>query len=290
MGLAPAGPDNPLSALVGGPLACLGGVAPLASHGGTSPGGFALIAADACLGVPGTPQSATGGTSLFTGVNAPVFSGGHLQGYPNTKLKELIAREGLLRKARERGARVGFANAYTSRFFERGRTRHRSVTTVMAETAGIPLRREANLKRGEAVCRDFTNRILVDSGLEIDLLPPEEAGARLGRMAGEGDLLLYEYFQTDVVGHRGTFEDALEVVEGLNLFLGAAVAGLDPECDVFVLSSDHGNVEDMSTSSHTLNKVPILLWGKGLRESGFSSDSPSILDVSRGIHALLGCR
>ncbi len=283
MGLGPAGPGNPFSALEGGPLACLGG-------GGAPPGGFALIEADACLGVPGTPQSATGGASLFTGVNAPAFAGGHLQGYPNTKLKELIAREGLLRKARERRARVGFANAYTSRFFERGRTRHRSVTTVMAESAGISLRREGDLKRGEAVYRDFTNRILVDSGLEIDLLSPEEAGARLGRLAGESDLLLYEYFQTDVVGHRGSFEDALEVVGGVNRFLEAAIAGLDPERDAFVLSSDHGNVEDMSTSSHTPIKVPILLWRKALRESKFYSDSPSILDVSRGIRALLGCR
>ena len=202
MGLGPAGPNNPLSAIGEGPLACLGGSGP-------PPDGFHLIAADACLGVPGIPQSATGGTSLFTGVNAPALIGKHVQGYPNTELRELIAREGLLRKARERGAHVDFANAYTPRFFERGKSRHRSVTTVMAETAGIPLKGMENLRRGEAVYRDFTNQILIESGFEIEKISPEQAGARLGRMAKERDLLLYEYFQTDVVGHRGTFDDAL---------------------------------------------------------------------------------
>ena len=105
LGLAPPGPANPLSALAGGPLASLGGKAPEAL--------FRLIAADACLGAPGPPQSATGGTSLFTGVNAPALVGGHLSGFPNRVLREALAREGLLRRARERGARAEFANAYT---------------------------------------------------------------------------------------------------------------------------------------------------------------------------------
>lgn len=283
MGLGPAGPNNPLSAIGEGPLACLGGSGP-------PPEGFHLIEADACLGVPGIPQSATGGTSLFTGVNAPAHIGKHVQGYPNTELRKLIAREGLLRKARERGAHVDFANAYTPRFFERGITRHRSVTTVMAETSGIPLKRVENLRRGEAVYRDFTNQILIESGFEIEKISPEEAGARLGRLAKERDLLLYEYFQTDVVGHRGTFDDALKVLESLNRFILAAIEVLDPARDTFVMSSDHGNIEDMDTSSHTTNKVPILLYGNVLPGNLFDVDSPSILDVSRGIHCLLKTR
>lgn len=282
MGLAPAGPGNPLSAIESGPLAPL--------CGGGAPVDFQLIAADARLGVPGTPQSATGGSSLFTGVNAPAHVGKHIQGYPTTRLRELISREGILRKARERGARVDFANAYTSRFFDRGRTRHRSVTTVMAESSGVPLKRVEDLRRGEVVYRDFTNRILLESGLDLEEISPEEAGGRLGRMARSRDLLIYEYFQTDIAGHRGTVEEARVVLISLNRFLQAALCDLDPRMDTFVLSSDHGNIEDMSISSHTLNKVPILLWRKGLGDFTLNDKSPSILDVSRGIHALLGTR
>ncbi len=299
LGLAPPGPANPLSAIGSGPLALigapplslLGGAEPLggaAPLGGAPPReGFRLIPADACLGVPGAPQSATGGTSLFTGLNAPALNGGHLQGYPNTKLREIICREGILRKLRERGAAVGFANAYTPPFFERGKTRHRSVTTVMAESSGLPLRGLGDLRRGEAVYRDFTNAILLEAGYEVEPLTPEGAGARLGRMARGRDLLLYEYFQTDIVGHRGTIEDATGVLKTLNSFLQAALEELDPAEDTFVLSSDHGNVEDMNTSSHTTNMVPILLWGNGLEDWAFPDGPPSILHVSGGIRSLI---
>lgn len=155
LGLAPPGPFNPLSQLSGGPLAPLGGACPLGE-------GFRLLRADACLGVPGVPQSATGGTALFTGVNAPAEVGGHLQGLPSQALREILARRGLLRRARERGARVDFANAYTPGFFARGTSRRRSVTTVMMESAGLPLKRLEDLRRGEAIYRDFTNRLLID--------------------------------------------------------------------------------------------------------------------------------
>src|SRR5688572_10550874 len=40
-------------------------------------------AVDACLGVPGTPQSATGQAALFTGVNAAAALGHHLMAFPN---------------------------------------------------------------------------------------------------------------------------------------------------------------------------------------------------------------
>ena len=87
-------------------------------------------------------------------------------------------------------------------------------------------------------------------------------------MSGERDLLVYEYFQTDVVGHRGTLEDSIRVLSALNRFLAAAIQRLDPAADTFILSSDHGNVEDMRTRWHTNNPVPILLWGRGAARLG----------------------
>lgn len=245
--------------------------------------GYALSAADACLGVEGLPQSATGGTSLFTGLNAPAHIGTHAQGYPNSDLKKLIAREGLLRKARERGIHADFANAYTPRYFERGRSRHRSVTTVTAETAGFRLKNLEDLQRGKAVYRDFSNQILREAGHALEFLSPEQAGERLGHLARRRDLLVYEYFQTDIVGHRGTIEEAQDLVDALNRFLEAAIGALDPGEDAFVLSSDHGNIEYMNTSSHTLNPVPILLWGNRLNSLRLSGKEPTICDVTPGI-------
>ncbi len=271
LGIAQPAPGNPLSRVKEPPLGLLcGNEAP----------GFRLIEADACLGVEGIPQSATGGTALFTGVNAPKAVGRHVQALPNTQLRRIIARNGLFRRARESGAAVGFANTYTPRFFIRGRNRIRSVTTVMAESAGLRLKRLEDLVAGRAVYRDYTNGLIVEQGHDVARLSAEEAGARLGELAKTKDLLLYEFFQTDHVGHRGTAEDAFEVLANLNRFLRAALARIDPAVDTFVLSSDHGNVEDMETSAHTTNPVPILLYGKGGNTFLANTANPSICDVT----------
>lgn len=283
LGLGQPGPGNPLFSVKEGPLAQLSGKGQLSDK-------FRLLVADACLGIPGLPQSATGGTSLFTGVNAPAHIGAHAQGYPNSELKRVIACQGLLRKARERGTRVDFANAYTPPYFERRRTRHRSVTTVTAETAGIRLKRLEDLRIGGAIYRDFSNKILREREYDVEILAPEEAGARLGQISKDNDLLVYEYFQTDIVGHRGTVGDALKLISELNRFLCAALEVLDPDEDGFVLSSDHGNIEDMSISSHTFNNVPILLWGKALRDWPCEKKFYSICDVSPGILSILELR
>lgn len=281
LGLAPPGPSNPLSRLAAGPLAPLGGERPAGE-------GFRLLRADACLGVPGVPQSATGGTALFTGVNAPALAGGHLQGLPTRALREIIARHGLLRRARESGTRVDFANAYSPAYFARGANRRRSVTTVMTETSGLPLKRLDDLRRGEAVYRDFTNRLLREQGFEADVLTPEEAGGRLGELARRRDLLVYEHFQTDHAGHRGTMEDALRVLDELNRFLAAALESLDAERDGFLLSSDHGNIEDMSRSAHTTHPVPVLLWGEaasrwpGNQDHSLCDVTPIVLSLLKG--------
>ncbi len=271
LGIAPPAPGNPLSRVSEPPLGLLcGNVAP----------GFRLIEADACLGVEGVPQSATGGTALFTGVNAPKAVGRHVQALPNTQLRRIIARNGLLRRARERGACVGFANTYTPRFFMRRRNRIRSVTTVMAESAGMRLNRLEDLVEGRAVYRDYTNKIIVEQGHHVATLDPEEAGERLGKLARTKDLLVYEFFQTDHVGHRGTAEEAFEVLADLNRFLQATLRHIDPAEDTFVLSSDHGNVEDMETSAHTRNPVPILLYGKGADTLLSDAVNPSICHVT----------
>ncbi len=278
LGVAPPGPGNPLSRVLEPPLGLIcGNEAP----------GFRLIEADARLGVEGVPQSATGGTALFTGVNAPKAVGRHVQALPNTQLRRIISRNGLLRRAREKGAAVGFANTYTPRFFMRGRNRIRSVTTVMAESAGLRLNRLEDLVAGRAVYRDYTNAIIAEQGHDVARLDPEEAGDRLGRLARAKDLLVYEFFQTDHVGHRGTAEDAFEVLADLNRFLRAALRHIDPSGDTFILSSDHGNVEDMETSAHTTNSVPILLYGRGGDTLFTAAANPNICHVTPAILSIV---
>ncbi|NLA26673.1 MAG: metalloenzyme, partial [Firmicutes bacterium] len=44
-------------------------------------------------------------------------------------------------------------------------------------------------------------------------------------------------------------------------FLGAVAGSLDPAKTLLIVTSDHGNLEDLSHNRHTLNEVPVLLIG-----------------------------
>ncbi|MEE9369018.1 MAG: NPCBM/NEW2 domain-containing protein [Pontiella sp.] len=58
---------------------------------------------DACLGVAGKPQSATGQATLLTGVNAAQAMGRHMEGFPLARLKELIQQENIFSKLQNLG-------------------------------------------------------------------------------------------------------------------------------------------------------------------------------------------
>ncbi len=51
------------------------------------------------------------------------------------------------------------------------------------------------------------------------------------------------------------------VLGELARFVRAVLARLDLARTTVILTSDHGNVEDLSTRNHTLNPVPTLAWG-----------------------------
>ena len=56
------------------------------------PYGGIMVPLEATLGIEGFPQSATGQTTLLTGVNASEVLGYHKQGFPN-KILRVILRE-----------------------------------------------------------------------------------------------------------------------------------------------------------------------------------------------------
>src|SRR5215207_2394433 len=153
LGIGTRGPHNPLHLLgdEAAPLAVFEGEEPVLPFGG------ALARTDATLGVEGRPQSASGQTTILTGVNAPAALGYHKQGFPNERMREIIREHSIfLRLARLGVGPNLFANAYASRFFA-ARPRWVSATTVAVEAAGIPFRTVEDLHAGRAVFHDFTN-------------------------------------------------------------------------------------------------------------------------------------
>jgi bisphosphoglycerate-independent phosphoglycerate mutase (AlkP superfamily) len=74
---------------------------------------------------------------------------------------------------------------------------------------------------------------------------------------------LYEYFITDRVGHAQDMEGAFRVLASLARFVRAVLARVDLADTTVMLTSDHGNIEDLSIRNHTRNFVPTLIWGAG---------------------------
>ena len=261
VGLAQAGEDNPLSSVpmprlrdwLGGPLVLDGRreeTDDLVFHG-----------VDACLGVAGVPQSATGQTALFTGVNAPAFVGEHIAAYPTCPLRELIAEHSLLRRAAEGGKKVLFANAHSERFWQMVHDGDRSLSasTLTALAAGAPIPTLDDLLHGRAVLWDLTHEIAnAHMGYALPQISPELAGTRLAGLARGYDLVLFETFLPDLAGHRRL--DPAWVIPRLDGFLGAVLENRPRDCTV-VVCSDHGNLEDARSKLHTNNPVPLLAAG-----------------------------
>lgn len=259
LGIGPMEPaHNPLADLE---LQALAPLRLLSGHDHLSVPGFAARRLDACLGVPGIPQSATGQTALFTGVNAAALLGRHLSGLPNQKLRETIRKESIFLKLARMGIPGSFANAFTPAFFphyERGRL---SVTTWCTLAGGRPLKTLGDLRRGRAVYQDFTNLHLQMQGHGLQLQSAQAAGRTLAALASRESFTLYEYFLTDLAGHTQDRTFVRLILQLLDHFLTAALESLDLSQVTAVLTSDHGNVEDLGTRSHTLNPVPLMAWG-----------------------------
>jgi 2,3-bisphosphoglycerate-independent phosphoglycerate mutase len=279
LGIGKRGPFNPFDKLESAePLAVFQDEEPQPYLDGI------VVATDACLGVEGRPQSASGQTTILTGVNAPAAIGHHKQGFPNKALLEIIREHSIFRQlvTAEVGP-VTFANAYTKLFFEE-RPRWVSATTAAVEAANLSFRTVADLKNGAAVFQDFTNRVLIERGVDIDERSAAEAATVLARLAAENRFTLYEYFITDKVGHAQDMEAARLVLTQLALFIRELLVRLDLLRTTVILTSDHGNIEDLSSRNHTLHQVPTIIWGVereqiAVRIKTLADITPAIVDT-----------
>jgi 2,3-bisphosphoglycerate-independent phosphoglycerate mutase len=222
-----------------------------------------LIRTDATLGVEGRPQSASGQTTILTGVNAPKLLGYHKQGFPNEELRNILKEHSIFLQLERLGIGPNvFANAYTPAFFET-RPRWVSATTVAVEAANLQFRTLADLRGGFALYQDFTHKALVERGFDIETRTSEESAKILSNIVSKNRFTLYEYFITDKTGHEQDFEKAQIVLKNLALLIRCLLNEIRLDETTVILTSDHGNIEDLSTRNHTLNKVPTLVWGKG---------------------------
>ncbi len=293
VGLGPADEEkNPLAAhhlpafekLAGG-QAWTQGAAPVGRAGHV----FRPI--DATLGVEGLPQSGTGQATLFTGVNGAEAAGRHFGPFPHSETKPIIAEKNLFNQVQRLGLPkcgdepCAFANAYPPRFFRYAeRTARWTVTTRAALDAGVRLRSTDLLSQGEALAADLTRAGLRQIGIGASVISEDEAAEHLFRISRHHALTLFEYFLTDKAGHSRDAARAERVLRSLDRFFGGLLERMDPKRDLLLVTSDHGNLEDLSTKSHTRHPVPLIAYGRGARAFRNAEDLTDVVPAL--LHAL----
>ncbi len=297
------GPDDPAT----NPLArahiptlqsLLGGQRLLASAAPYHGEQATLLALDASLGVDGLPQSATGQAVLMTGINVPAEIGYHYGPKPNPEVAAYLNNGNTLFSwLRAEGKSAALLNAYPPRYFEGIESGKRLYSSIpMAVTsAGLPLFTQEELFAGEALSADFTGQGWREMlGFpDAPLFSPQQAGTKLVELARRYDFSLFEYWASDYAGHKQNMDWAVRQMEVFDGVLGGLIVGsgkwkVESKEELLVLvTSDHGNMEDLSTRRHTGAKVPGLLIGSQQARERFAENLSSLADVAPAIRKAL---
>lgn len=262
-----------LEGLLDGPL--LAGLPPVTR------GGLVYRPLDATLGVEGLPQSATGQTTLLTGLNAAQAMQRHYGPWPGPTLIRVLEAGSLFHTA-QRLAGAVLANAYPDGYFAamQGRRFRPNAPAVAARSAGLELRDLEAYRRGEAVAADLSGARFARLRPGLAEQPPEEAARVLARLAAGNSLTFFDLWPTDALGHARDHVGAVALLERLDVLVGALVELAEEVGFTLVMTSDHGNVEDLSVKGHTENPVPLLVAGEGAAEFVAAT---SLLDVAPAI-------
>ncbi|MCH7587490.1 MAG: hypothetical protein IIC78_05575 [Chloroflexi bacterium] len=246
-----------------------------------------LLALDAQLGVPGLPQSASGQAALLTGRNVPAEIGEHYGPKPNAAVAAILRENNLFMEVTRRGESAALLNAYPPRYFEaiESKLRLYSAIPMAVNAAAIPLMNFEDLQHGLALSADFIGRGW-NTQSDFPAAPeytPQEAGRLFGKVAQTYTLSWFDYWLSDYAGHRGTFEEAVNLLETLDAVLGGLIEIWDLENDLLILTSDHGNLENLNVKGHTANPVPALLIGSLKMRQAFSAGASDLTDFFPGV-------
>jgi 2,3-bisphosphoglycerate-independent phosphoglycerate mutase len=245
-----------------------------------------LLALDAALGVPGLPQSATGQAVLLTGINVPAALGYHYGPKPNPEVAQFLGTDTLFHHYAQSKKRSALINAYPQGYFDGIHSGKRlySAIPLAATNAGLSLMTREDYFAGRALSVDFTGEGWRSRLNEphAPLLSPPEAGARLAQLARDYDFCFFEYWLSDYAGHKQDMDGAVRLLEEMDAMLGGFLPNWD---GLLVLTSDHGNMEDMRTRRHTDAPVPCLLIGEEKARREFCDGLTDLCGVAGKIWA-----
>jgi hypothetical protein len=241
---------------------------------------FTLKSIDPSSGISGLPQSGTGQTSLFTGVDAPLILNRHIPNFPSFTLKKFISKYSLIKKLVDEGKSSSLLNSYSPFYFAKifPKKKFLSASTLVQLASDQPLFDFKKLAKNESLYMDITHQFLINnygvqnlfdvgdwSGIDIQKLlekrEPAGQGKRFIQLGRNYDCSLFEFFLSDRAGHSQNPEIAVDVIDILEKFTSAAIDELNDD-ELLIVSSDHGNLENLDVKIHTHNAVPIICAGK----------------------------
>jgi 2,3-bisphosphoglycerate-independent phosphoglycerate mutase len=250
-----------------------------------------LLAVDPNLGVKGLPQSATGQSVLLTGINIPAELGYHYGPKPNPEVAAYLDGKTIFAKTVKAGKKAALLNAYPARYFEgidSGKRLYSAIPLALTN-AGLPLFTQDDYFAGRALSADFTGKgwrefmHLTDS----PLFEPEAAGKKLAELAGQYDFSFFEYWASDYAGHKQDMDSAVSQLETFDGVLKGLLETWQDADGLILLTSDHGNMEDLSTRKHTAAHVPLLLFGDKNTRHEFQKDIYDLTGIAPAINRFL---
>jgi hypothetical protein len=253
-----------------------------------------LLAIDPNLGVDGLPQSATGQAVLLTGINIPAELGYHYGPKPNPDVARYLDGKTIFSKTVKAEKRTALLSAYPPRYFagiDSGKHLYSSIPLAFTN-AGLSLFTKDDYYAGDALAADFTGQGWHDF-LRLHDAPvysPEEAGKRLAEIASRYDFSLFEYWASDYAGHKQDMDSAVHQLERLDGVLKGLLENWRHEEGIILLTSDHGNMEDLSTRRHTAADVPLLLFGDKEHRRKFQKDIHDLTGIAPAISQILDLR
>lgn len=245
---------------------------------------YCLFPADAILGVDGFPQSGTGQASIYCGINIPEFVGKHYGPFPYSTTVSILQKKHILLYFKDKYKSSFFANAYPKVFFNylnSGRSRL-SVTTLTCKLSGIKFNTATDVRNGAALTSEITNERWNERlGYKFPELKPKNAARRLLKIAKNYKFTLYEYYLSDHLGHLRLAKEFEKLFSEMDEFLFTILSEFDHQNMTLVICSDHGNLEDLSTKTHTLN--PALTITSGLNAEKIFKKIKDLTDIKPAI-------
>jgi 2,3-bisphosphoglycerate-independent phosphoglycerate mutase len=244
-----------------------------------------LLAIDPAVGVSGLPQSATGQAILLTGKNIPAELGYHYGPKPNPAVAAYLNDGTLFSNFAKAGKKATLLNAYPPRYFDgidSGKRLYSSIPLAVTN-AGIPLFKDEDLFAGRGLSADFTGegwRTMLGF-IDAPVMDTQQAGRKLGTLANEYDFSLFEYWASDYAGHKQDMDDAVRLMETFDEVMGGLMEVW--EDGLILITSDHGNMEDLSTRKHTDAAVPALVIGDKPAREEFTRNMKELTDIAPAI-------